>query len=251
MKLHMAGLMVVVLMVAGCVSQPQSTAERADPFEKFNRVIFDFNYGVMDRYVVRPVAIVWRDYIPQPARNSLGNFTSNLEEPAMMVNYLLQGNIYDSAIHLTRFFLNSTLGLAGFIDVAGMASPKLEHQLPRRFGSTLAHYGADYGPYLQVPFYGSFTLRDDGASAVDYLYPVMSYFTWPVSVGKWLLSGIEARASLLDADSLLRQSSDPYIFTRDAYFQYHDFITNGGRITPRENPNSREIEGNLQEIDTP
>ncbi len=56
------------------------------------------------RYVLRPVAVAWRDYVPQPARNGLSNFTSNLEEPAVMVNYFLQGDPYKGMVHFTRFF---------------------------------------------------------------------------------------------------------------------------------------------------
>ncbi len=52
--------------------------------------------------------------------------------------------------------------MGGFIDVAGMAKSKLQRVEPHRFGSTLGHYGVGYGPYMQLPFYGSFTLREDG-----------------------------------------------------------------------------------------
>jgi ABC-type transporter lipoprotein component MlaA len=76
------------------------------------------------------------------------NFTSNLEEPAVMVNYFLQGDPYQGMVHFTRFFLNSILGMGGFIDVAGMANPKLQREQPHRFGSTLGHYGVGYGPYV-------------------------------------------------------------------------------------------------------
>lgn len=242
---------ILVMLLTGCARHGSLDQPRSDPFEKFNRVVFDFNYSVMDHYVVRPVAVAWRNYMPQPVRNGLNNFTSNLEEPAISINYLLKGNIYHSMVHFTRFFLNSTLGMAGLIDVAGMSNPKLVRERSRRFGTTLAYYGVGYGPYLQVPFYGGFTLRDDGGNFVDHLYPMFSLLNLPVSVSKWLLQGIETRAQLLDSDALIRQSTDPYIFTRDAYFQYHDFVASGGKIAPQPNPNSKAIESNLNEIDTP
>lgn len=115
-----------------------------------------------------------RDYVPQPARNGLSNFTSNLEEPAVMANYFLQGNPYQGMVHFTRFFLNTLLGMGGLMDVAGMSNPKLQREEPHRFGSTLGHYGMGYGPYVQLPFYGSFTLREDGGDMADTLYPVLS-----------------------------------------------------------------------------
>lgn len=67
--------------------------------------------------------------------------------------------------------------------------------------------------YVHLPFYGSFTVRDDGGDMVDTLYPVLSWLTWPLSIGKWTVEGIETRAQLLDSDGLLRQSSDPYIIS--------------------------------------
>lgn len=88
--------------------------------------MYNFNFNVLDPYIVRPVAVAWRDYVPQPARNGLSNFTGNLEEPAVMVNYFLQGDPYQGMVHFTRFFLNTILGMGGFIDVAGMANPKLQ-----------------------------------------------------------------------------------------------------------------------------
>lgn len=250
MKLPLAGL-ILVMMLGGCASQHQSENEPADPLEPFNRVMFNFNYEIADRYALRPAAVLWRDYMPQPLRNGLSNFSSNLEEPAMTVNYFLQGQVYRGMVHFTRFFLNSTLGMGGLIDVAGMSSEKLQREKPRRFGTTLGYYGVGYGPYLHLPLYGSFTLRDDGGNLLDHLYPVLSLLSLPLSITRWAVQGIETRAQLLSTDNLLRQSADPYAFTRNAYFQYHDFIASDGNITPRENPNAREIEQDLQDIDAP
>lgn len=251
MNFRLTGLTLAVTLLAGCASSSTQQQEgRSDPFEGFNRTMYDFNYNVMDPYVVRPVAVAWRNYVPQPARNGLSNFTSNLEEPAIMVNYFLQGEPYKGAVHFTRFFLNTILGIGGLMDVAGAANPKLAREEPHRFGSTLGHYGVGYGPYLQLPFYGSFTVREDGGDYADTLYPVLSWLTWPMSIGKWMVQGVETRAQLLDSDGLLRQSADPYITVREAYFQRHDFIANGGNVKPNENPNYKAIEGDLKDIDS-
>lgn len=191
MKLRLSALALGTTLLVGCASSGTDQQGRSDPLEGFNRTMYNFNFNVLDPYIVRPVAVAWRDYVPQPARNGLSNFTGNLEEPAVMVNYFLQGDPYQGMVHFTRFFLNTILGMGGFIDVAGMANPKLQRTEPHRFGSTLGHYGVGYGPYVQLPFYGSFTLRDDGGDMADGLYPVLSWLTWPMSVGKWTLEGIE------------------------------------------------------------
>ncbi|HKN04809.1 MAG TPA: phospholipid-binding lipoprotein MlaA [Buttiauxella sp.] len=251
MNFRLTGLALAATVLVGCASsadtQPQG---RSDPLEGFNRTMYDFNFDVLDPYIVRPVAVVWRDYVPQPARNGLSNFTSNLEEPASMVNNFLQGDPYQGMVHFTRFFLNSLLGMGGFIDVAGMANPKLQRLEPNRFGTTLGHYGVGYGPYVHLPAYGSFTIREDGGEMLDNLYAPLSWLTWWMSLGKWTLEGIETRAQLLDSEGLLKQSSDPYILVREAYFQRHDFMANGGKLTPLENPNAESIQDDLKDIDS-
>jgi phospholipid-binding lipoprotein MlaA len=251
MNFRLTGLALAATVLVGCASsadtQPQG---RSDPLEGFNRTMYDFNFNVLDPYIVRPVAVVWRDYMPQPARNGISNFTSNLEEPASMVNNFLQGDPYQGMVHFTRFFLNTLLGMGGLIDVAGMANPKLQRVEPNRFGTTLGHYGVGYGPYVQLPAYGSFTIREDGGEWVDDLYAPLSWLTWWMSIGKWTLEGIETRAQLLDSEGLLKQSSDPYILVREAYFQRHDFLANGGKLSPQENPNASSIEDSLKDIDS-
>ena len=65
------------------------------------------------------------------------------------------------------------------------------------------------------------------------------------------MEGLETRAQLLDSDGLLKNSSDPYLMVREAYFQRHDFLARGGRITPQQNPNAADIQDSLEEIDAP
>ena len=107
MKLRLSALALGTTLLVGCASSGTEQQGRSDPFEGFNRTMYNFNFNVLDPYVVRPVAVAWRDYVPQPARNGLSNFTGNLEEPAVMVNYFLQGDPYQGMVHFTRFFLNT------------------------------------------------------------------------------------------------------------------------------------------------
>lgn len=251
MNSRLSGVVFATLLLTGCASSPSSDPQgRSDPLEGFNRAMFNFNYHVVDPYLLRPVAVVWRDYVPSPARNGLSNFTSNLAEPASMVNAFLRGDPYQGMIHFNRFFLNSLLGMGGLIDVAGMANPQLAREAPRRFGGTLGSYGVGYGPYVHLPFYGGFTLREDGGDWADTAYPVLSYLTFWMSAGKWVVEGIETRAQLLDSDGLLRNSSDPYLMVRESYFQRHDFLAQGGVLKPQQNPNAKAIEDDLGEIDS-
>lgn len=251
MNFRLVGLVFAILLSVGCASSTEKKAsERSDPLEGFNRVMFDFNFNVLDPYIVRPVAVAWRGYMPVPFRSGLSNFLSNLEEPASMVNGFLIGDPYRAMIHFNRFFLNTLLGMGGFIDVASMANPKLAKVPAYRFGSTLGHYNVDYGPYVMLPGYGSFTLREDGGQLVDDFYPVLSYLTFWAAAGKWMLEGVETRAQLLDSDGIWRNSSDPYLVIREAYFQHHDFIASGGVLKTQVNPNAQAIEGDLDGIDS-
>ncbi|MGK2959963.1 MAG: phospholipid-binding lipoprotein MlaA [Candidatus Malihini olakiniferum] len=252
MNTRLSKVVLASVMLVGCASSSdKTTQERFDPLEGFNRTMFNFNYNVLDPYVVRPVAVAWRDYMPKPARNGLSNFFSNLEEPAAMVNYLISGDPYKAMIHFNRFFLNTMLGMGGLFDLASVANLKLAKEEPRRFGTTLGSYGVSYGPYMVLPGYGSATLREDGGGVVDTFYPVLIYLTFWASAGKWVVEGIETRAQLLGSDCLLRNSSDPYLIVREAYFQWHDFLARGGRFSPQENQNTAAIKDSLQEIDAP
>lgn len=251
MPFHLICLACVTALLMGCANAPDyKSPRRSDPIERFNRTIFDFNYNILDPYVLRPIAVAWRDYLPIPARNGLSNFTSNLEEPASMVNAFLKGNPYRGMIDFNRFFLNTLLGMGGLIDVAGMANPKLTREEARRFGSTLGHYNISYGPYIMLPGYGSFTLRENGGDLVDTLYPMLNYLTFWMSISKWVIESIETRAHLLDTDGLLRHSSNPYIIMREAYFQHHDFIANDALLKPDNNSNAQAIQSDLNEIDS-
>ncbi|MDF7238634.1 phospholipid-binding lipoprotein MlaA [Proteus mirabilis] len=247
MKYRLCGVALLVALLSGCASTPNNGDSRSDPLEGFNRQMFNFNYYVLDPYVLRPVAVVWRDYVPPPARNGLSNFLGNLEEPASMLNSILRGDFEKGAKHFGRFWINTVFGIGGLIDVAGMSRESMEKEVPVRFGSTLGHYGVGYGPYVVLPGYGSFTVREEGGDWADATYPVLSYLTFWMSAGKWALEGIETRAQLLDSDAILQNSSDPYLMMREAYFQKNDFDANGGKIG--ENPNAKAIEDDLDSID--
>lgn len=250
--LHFLVLLLTVLSLTACShSKPTEQAEQkqaSDPLEGFNRKMFDFNYNLLDPYVLRPVAVAWNNYVPTIARTGISNFLSNLDEPVAMVNSLLRMKPDHAIVHFNRFFLNTLLGLGGFIDVAGKVNPKLIRQAPERFGGTLGHYGVGYGPYVVVPVFGSVTPREQGGNYLDTFYPVLSFLTNWSLLGKSVLEGIETRARLLNSDDILHNSKDPYAFMRSAYYQRSDFLANGGQIQ-KDSPASRAIEAEIDEID--
>ena len=105
-----------ILVAAMCA--PALAEPLADPFESWNRSIFEFNERA-DRYVLKPVAQGYDAITPEPVQQGVRNFFNNLGEPVTVINALLQGKPEKAARSLTRFVFNSTIGLYGLFDVAG------------------------------------------------------------------------------------------------------------------------------------
>ena len=219
-RLGVAAIAIVVL--AGC-STIRSPDPR-DPWEGMNRATFEFNDG-FDNVLMRPLAEGYRFVLPSLARTAVTNFFSNLNDPWVAVNQLLQGKVERAIDDLGRFVWNSTFGLLGLIDVASdMGLPKHTED----FGQTMAVWGVDFGPYLVLPILGASSVRD-GVGLIPAAY---AYLPWQIPkwadfdhrvTWQWSLTGldlVQTRANLLDATDLLEQAAlDRYAFLRDAYFQ--------------------------------
>jgi phospholipid-binding lipoprotein MlaA len=113
---------------------------------------------------VAPVSEVYGALTPRFVQQGVHNGLRNLDEPRNFFNFVFQGNGLKARNSLARFLVNSTIGLAGLIDVAGRAGIEYE---PTDFGMTLARAGVPEGPYLVVPGLGPTTRRDSWASFVD------------------------------------------------------------------------------------
>jgi phospholipid-binding lipoprotein MlaA len=211
-----------IVVLAGC-STTRSPDPR-DPWEGMNRATFEFNDG-FDKVLMRPVAEGYRFVMPGPARTAVANFFSNLNDPWVALNQLMQGKVERAIDDLGRFVWNSTFGLLGLIDVASdMGLPKHKED----FGQTMAVWGVDFGPYFVIPILGPSSVRDASGEAVG----AFAYLPWQIPkwadfdhrvTWQWSLTGldlVQTRASLLDATDLLEQAAlDRYAFLRDAYFQ--------------------------------
>lgn len=217
-------LLVLALMLAGCagtgVRENADTVrdeETWDPFEGFNRAMFTFNEK-FDAWLLKPVAKGYDWLLPGPVKTGVGNFFSNLFQPAVAVNDLLQGKPADSGRDTGRFLLNSTVGLLGFIDVA--KSVGLE---PREedWGQTFAVWGVGEGPYFVWPIIGPRYLRDTVGWGFDWVSHPVTYLDPVPSWSARSLDIVDTRARLLPAEKVLDQAAgdDKYIFIREAYRQ--------------------------------
>lgn len=204
------------LLLTGCAQVPPEKEDARDPLQSINRPIYDFNMDVLDAYVLRPVAVGYSKITPQPVRNGLVNATNNLDAPIDATNSLLQGKVSNSGVNVARFLVNSTVGLFGIFDVASEIGLVEETE---DFGQTLGVWGAGNGAYLMFPAYGPSTVRNMSGDMVDaFVLPSLTLGT-PVTIGKWVIKVLEARASLIPQEALLNESLDPYLFMKDIYLQ--------------------------------
>lgn len=142
-----------------------------DPLERVNEQSFAAMQAV-DRAVVGPVAHAYEHAVPKPARNGLRNFFRNLHEPIVFANFLIQLKPGKAVETLGRFALNSTIGVAGVIDVAKTRPFNLPFR-PNGFANSLGFYGVKPGPFLVLPLIGPTTLRDLVGRAMDtVIYPL-------------------------------------------------------------------------------
>lgn len=234
------GLIIAASFLGGCASnhtqeQAQGTTANAavvdtsdprDPFEPVNREIWDFNWDVLDAYILRPITVTYVTVMPQPARTGLVNITDNLQEPANFLNNIFQGKVDDGLDSLARFLINTTVGLVGTFDVASKIGIERKRE---QFGETLAVWGLETGPFLMLPFLGPSDPRSFTGDYVDGFAFPMSLLEGSVNLARIGFSLLEARAQLLDQEAQLEQSVDDYAFVKNAYFENLEFRVTDGK----------------------
>ena len=199
-----------------------SAKEINDPYENLNRKTYEFNEN-LDEKIAKPIAEFYSKF-PPPIKNGVTNFFNNLEEVDTFINQLLQGKPKESLNDLTRFIINSTIGLAGFIDVASKIGLERHEE---DFGQTLGVWGVGQGPYIMLPVLGPSTLRDTLSRPVSSFLSVTFHMTeTDVNIALKSIDAIETRERLLEVESLL--SGDKYSFVKDAYIQSINYEVKDG-----------------------
>jgi ABC-type transporter lipoprotein component MlaA len=190
-----------------------------DPLEPVNRIIWGFNKGVLTG-VVKPSGKVYRAVVVKPARQGIANFGRNLTYPARVANHLLQGKWAGARDETYRFGCNTTLGVAGFIDVASKLDiPKSDAD----FGQTLGTWGWRPDFFLMLPIYGPSNDRDTLGLAADSAANPLVYFTpyywvgakpltWfsPYTYASWLVNYNNLTDSVENYARLTQTQEDPY-----------------------------------------
>lgn len=214
-------LLLVAAVLLALAPQP-AAADSNDPWASLNRPIFRFNDG-LDRYVLEPVARGYDFVLPGFAKSGVSNFFSNLWFPVVFTNCVLQAKPLQATQSLTRFFVNTTIGVGGLFDVAGHAEVPAPNE---DFGQTLGYWGVQPGPYLVVPFLGPSNIRDTVGRTVDSATRVWPFFVpWYVSSAAGTLEIVSTRAAYLEEVKDLRESSvDYYAAVRNAYLQRREAL---------------------------
>ncbi|MFP5431290.1 MAG: VacJ family lipoprotein [Gammaproteobacteria bacterium] len=223
------GAAALLLLCAGPVLAEE--AVNPDPWERFNRKVFAFNDKV-DRYFFKPVAKGYRKITPALVDDGITNFFNNLGEPVTIVNDLLQGKVRQSAQDTGRFVVNSTVGIAGLIDVARRID------LPRNdedFGQTFAKWGLPAGPYVVVPFMYGMSVRDGvgmgtGGYMTSRLLEDGLDLGWREELAMLVLDVVDIRADLIPMEESLQMQGDRYRLIRDAWMQRRQFLINDGAV---------------------
>lgn len=214
-------LMLLLPLTGGCATT-QTDGHPVGVLGTYNHAMFSFNMTV-DKAVLRPVAKGYVSVTPQPLRQRVTDFFSNLDDVPVTFNALLQLKFGQAARELTRLVFNSTFGLFGLFDVAsGWGLPQHKND----FGMTLARWGVPEGPYIILPLLGPSTLRNTLSPVIDgvYLDPIYYY---PHPVAQWSAAGlriIDERVQLLPLDSQLDEAYNPYTLMRSAYLQHRRYL---------------------------
>ena len=154
----------------------EAVGEEYDPWESFNTKIFEFNRQ-MDRWVLKPVAKGYNFIMPDFVQVGISNMFTNIRFAPRFLNNVFQGKIKGAGIEVGRFLLNTTVGYAGFLDLAteiGLVTPEEDT------GQTFGYYGVKPGPYLVLPFLPPFTVRDLAGYVGDIALNPVNWLVAPI-----------------------------------------------------------------------
>jgi len=217
--------MTKVLIVILSLSYFSFLQSEIDPFKDLNLKTHNLNQA-LDESIATPIAKVYRKVTPDFLEVGVTNFTDNIEDINIALNNLLQAKIKDGLSDILRFTINSTLGLAGFFDIASSMGFQKHSE---DFGQTLAVWGVSDGPYIVLPILGPSSLRDTLARIPEaFMTPLLLIDHDRTGYELTAIDLLDKRARYLGLESIV--VGDEYLFYRDAYFQSREFDINDGLI---------------------
>jgi phospholipid-binding lipoprotein MlaA len=212
---------------------PAATPPPEDPFERLNRRIYVQSTGADTKYFL-PLAKAYHRLAPGPIGEAIHNFITNLSEPVIIANDILQARFKAAGRDFLRLTANSLAGIGGLIDVATPAGLPFHDN---DFGITLGVWGVRPGPYLFLPVLGPSTVRDAIGKAVDTVADPLNFVRFPgrltLQYSTTVVGALDNRIrSQDDMDALLSGAADPYATLRSVYLQSRESQVRGDDVTP-------------------
>jgi ABC-type transporter lipoprotein component MlaA len=150
---------------------------RPDKHENYNRKMFNFNIG-LNKYCIKPIHIIWTSILPQFAMDRIYGVSHNIEFPIRLVSTLVQRDFQSSLNETKRFFVNTTIGLAGMFDPA-------KHLLniyrqTDNMDKALSRCNVKSGAYFVFPVINFTTVRGLFGRVLDVALNPTSYIGTPI-----------------------------------------------------------------------
>jgi phospholipid-binding lipoprotein MlaA len=204
-----------------------------DPYEQINRRFYASQSDV-DRKYLLPAARMYHRLTPGPIGVAIHNMLTELSEPVVIINDVLQLRLRAASRDLVRLTANGTFGLAATIDVATKRG--FPHH-SNDFGITLGVWGAKPGPYLYLPFVGPTTVRDLVGVAADVGMNPLNFVRFPgrrtLEVTSGVVGGLDKRLyAQADLEAITADATDPYATLRSVYLQSREAEIRGESATP-------------------
>lgn len=239
-RIGAAAALVAASLLAGCASGEATGVGDDfvyDPWEQTNREVHAFNKG-LDTVLLRPASKLYEIATPGLVKLLVRNGLDMLQMPAIIVNHALQGDVEKTLAGIGRFGVNIVMG-------AGLLDPATEMGLPKErtdFGLTLASWGFEEGPYIELPVLGPATVRDGIGRVGHIAFDPLTYVTSISAFDDYsdLTDTLNSywvfpfRAAVVRSeyggavDQVLYESEDSYITTRSFYLQLRRREVAGG-----------------------
>ena len=225
----------IVFTLTSCASSPKQTTHHHhpdDPWESWNRDVQNFNTD-FDNSVLKPMAKEYQKTTPSTVDQGVTNFFSNINDIGVSINDLLQLKFIQGSQDLSRFIINSTVGVAGIFDVASKINlPKHNED----FGQTLGFWGIPSGSYMVLPFLGASSPRDAVGLLGDALLNPLTYVSVfggtaanAATSGSTILDVTDTRSDLMSTEKMLNEASvDRYDFMKQSYKQHREYLIHDG-----------------------
>lgn len=243
--------LITTIALGGCASTETSVPDQNDPWAGWNRGTQTFNDN-LDKAILKPLAKGYQWITPEFVDEGVTNFFSNINDIGVTVNDLLQFKLTQSGMDASRFLINTTAGVGGFVDVAGMIDlPKHKED----FGQTLGYWGVPSGSYLVLPFFGPSSPRDTAGLVGDALFNPLTYVSvfggaaaTAATAGSRVVDVTDKRANLMTTEKIVDEGSvDRYDFIKNSYEQNRDYLIHDGNLPDSADPDlldeSSELSG--------